>query len=172
MTPSQLQEWHRRKNLCEEKDEIQEALIEWLSGFPWEWWTTNTLKPRNDGENHTLDYSRKCMRRFIADLSAVAWGLRWRDRLKGLYGIVAFEKHKSGSWHWHGLLAGTRGLRRMNVVDWCADHPIYGWARVFPTPTEKEIRYISKYMSKGPGMWEPVGVRWFNDPPEGPILIG
>ena len=41
----------------------------------------------------------------------------------------------------------TGRLRQWEVVDYCAQHNVLGWATCFPTPTEKKWRYVAKYVT-------------------------
>lgn len=169
---------------------MRDALVEWFRAGHWDWFFTvtwppiretavkkpysRTPKPRGGARriapprvkavHNKLAYCRRRMRALIGTLSRIAWGRRWVERKKGLYGIVVWERHKSGAWHAHGLLAGVRDLRRMDVVDYCAEHKGYGWARVYPIRSDRELRYVAKYVGKHPGLWDFLGVRWHEGP--------
>ncbi len=170
--------------------EAHRELVRWLSPLPWQWFITMTwppmrdtnvktphartpkprrgarrvARPRSGPTHNSLEYCQRRVRTLLGRLSRKAWGPRWAERHKGLFGVMVYERHKEGAWHAHGLLAGVRDLRRMDVVDYCAATPGYGWTRVFDFADERQVAYLVKYVAKNPGLMDIVGIRWFEGP--------
>jgi hypothetical protein len=58
------------------------------------------------------------------------------------------ELQQRGSIHFHALLSGVGGLRRLTMMDeWSS---LAGWARIRPVQRQDLVRkYVAKYVAKG-----------------------
>ena len=97
----------------------------------------------------------------------------WAVTLGTVFGILVWEHHKSGEWHAHALIAGTEGRGRFlsGLHAFCKKDPILGHLWMERPESESAAKYIAKYVAKGPGRWEPIGERWFDDPDATPELV-
>lgn len=121
--------------LCQEANE---AMGEWLSGFPWEWYTTHTFKKMDTG-------SKK------ADLAWYAW-------LNSLYltlgkhhpvYVRTTEYQQRGTIHYHALLANLGATSRNLFKDLWG---ISGFGKVMKyDPNRGAGFYLGKYLTKDVG---------------------
>jgi hypothetical protein len=136
------------------------AWQEWIPSLYWDWFATFTWDPKRYPELR-LEFAQRCVFRFLTRLSREVYGRRFAKRGMGLYGVITFERQKNGRWHAHGVIGGTRRLRRLTTMDsWNAS---YGFARIYPVSDEqlKSVVYAVKYAVKGPeplifGTWRNV----------------
>lgn len=76
---------------------LQMAWVEFLGGVPWEWFVTLTFDAKKV----------RSMSRQTASREAVRWcGDIERCLRRSIGWLIALERHKSGRWHAHALLAG------------------------------------------------------------------
>jgi len=167
MTATERQAWGRRCRIREQRSAVGQAVTDWLHHLPFEHFLTVTFKPPADCGRHRLEFCQRCFKRLADEFSVRLWGPRWKLRRKktGLYGVVVWEKHKSGAWHAHALLAGTSGrLEYKELHKYVKDDRYLGHSWIEPfrgEHRERAVRYAAKYITKSPGSWSAFGVRWF-----------
>jgi hypothetical protein len=127
--------------------EIKKAWGVWLDNLAeWVWWVTLTFRDPSEKDQRRgwtkigTDYAKRAWNSFIKALEGsteekVGWCCgteyqRWR-----------------GVPHYHALINGVGGLRRLDWMDWWYNR--YGIARILPYDKTKGAgRYISKYVVK------------------------
>lgn len=114
---------------------LRNEVSDWLSGFPWEWWSTFTFR------FDCSSYSAK-------NIFQKTW-----DKT-GLDYFMAIEWHKwRKSVHIHALMGNTLGIRRLTQMDeW---YKRYGIARIMPYNAKLGAKhYITKYIVKELADWD------------------
>lgn len=90
----------------------REAWRQWLSQLPWDWFATLTFTD----EIHP-DWANRLWHRWSRQLSEEAFGRRYRKRGVGVSWVRATEYTKRGVLHYHSLLNGVSGLKRLSWKD-------------------------------------------------------
>lgn len=137
---------------------LADAWCEFLSRWPWDWFTTHTFRFAAHPER-----ADKVFRVWISKLNRELYGVRWHRRSGGLWWARASEPHKSGRLHFHALVGGP-GLADVHRPDWmdcnakkrgipkCGRcwYCLAGFARIEPPNSSGAVRaYCSKYVTKG-----------------------
>lgn len=131
---------------CKSPSELCQIWGEWLSAMAkWEWYSTFTFR---DPEN----------KRFPG-WSQIGWASahnslkKWHNALvealkySNPLWVACMELQRRGVPHWHLLVAGVEGERRMDWVDWWYEH--YGIARIVAYDERLGARYyLGKYLTK------------------------
>ena len=123
---------------------VKEARAELLGRWSWEWFCTLTFtEPRVHPER-----ANKCFRVWIGRVNDAVFGRHWRRRCLGVTWERGTELQQRGSIHFHALLSGVGGLRRLTMMDeWSS---LAGWARIRPVQRQDLVRkYVAKYVAKG-----------------------
>jgi hypothetical protein len=122
---------------------LQEAWINWLGQWRWEWYCTLTFRD----EVHPEAAERR-FRTFEKMINRALYGPRWFKHGQGIQWVRALEYQRRGVIHFHALLAGVSSLQRST---WTATwHEWAGFARIEPIESPAAVlRYISKYVIRG-----------------------
>jgi hypothetical protein len=113
----------------------------------WDWWATLTFRDRTEAEQKLgwtkvgWKYSGTARDRFTREL-----GLR-----KGLHDVWWVFGREYQTWrgvpHFHGLIGGVEGLRRLSMMDWWFSR--YGIARIEAYDRSLGAGfYLCKYVTK------------------------
>lgn len=113
----------------------------------WDWWATLTFRDRTEAEQKLgwtkvgWGYSGKAWETFVKEL-----GLR-----KGLHDLWWVRGREYQTWrgvpHFHGLIGGLGGLRRLDLMDWW--YAKYGIARIEAYDRSLGAGfYLCKYVTK------------------------
>jgi len=111
---------------------------EFLSGPAWDWYTTHTFKAqdmgRAEGDKH-----------YFAWMNSLKLACRVRQLPPPFYCRVT-EYQKRGTLHYHSLIGGVDGVRRMLFKNFWELH---GFARVVKyQPGRGANFYVGKYLTK------------------------
>ncbi len=157
MTLAERRQWHSRAARAGERRERGRALVEWMLKFEWEWFVTLTFVQAASKPNR-LGFCQRRVGKWLHVLNARIHGRAYRRQRTALYGVTVWERHKSGEWHAHMLVANTGDYRRLSAMDdWDA---LAGYARIYP-PAIKSVAYVVKYVVKS-GAWDVFG-NWKRD---------
>jgi hypothetical protein len=139
-----MRDWHGERACWNQVERdlavaAKDALIDWLNGWPWEWYVTLTFR----GEP-TVGQAMRAWGDLMAELRARGGdpryfrGLEWQQRRVP---------------HFHALVYGVDfAARRMDIVDWWWGH--YGIARILAYDPNRGARhYVGKYLVKDAGGW-------------------
>jgi hypothetical protein len=113
----------------------------------WDWWATLTFRDRTEAEQAQgwtkvgWGYSGKAWDTFTEELGA----------RKGLHDLWWVRGREYQTWrgvpHFHGLIGGVQGLRRLSMMDWWFSK--YGIARIEPYDRSLGAGfYLCKYVTK------------------------
>lgn len=129
------------------------------------WFCTWTFRPRDGGfGEHRREY---CERQVCKLLEEWARNLRGRRaaRREPLHGLLAWERHASGSWHGHGVVSSPW----LPLVPWSptlkrylqdAAYERVGITRVFSVDTPGAVAYCLKYALKESATETVASLRW------------
>lgn len=150
----------------------KESVEEYCLDLRWEWFVTVTFKPELKEPHrgtHSLAFCKRHWTLLLKRLSLQAYGLRWHEKRRGVWGVESWERTRAGRWHVHALVSGIRHLDapqpssmgktaagRFVVMDYTYDHPVLGMSRIYDV-TRKRIEYVVKYVCKGPQHWDCFG---------------
>jgi len=110
---------------------------------PWEWFATFTFEEYVHPER-----ADKLFRLLVSQGNRTLYGPRWHRRDQGITWVRGLEYQRRQVIHYHAILKGVRGLRRMDWVDWWYERA--GIARIYPVRVQEAVlRYVSKYVVKG-----------------------
>jgi len=134
--------------------ELKAAWVELLGRWPWEWFCTLTFAEPNVHPERAA----KCFRVWVATANRMAFGHGWASRGEGVTWVRALEYQRRGTIHFHGLMSGVGGLRRLTLMDRWKE--LAGFARVGAVKDQERVRkYVAKYVVKegdidlgGPGL--------------------
>jgi len=138
---------------------LRDAYGEWISGQPWDLFTTMTHDPRGPhGERKThpeamLKRWGYCMNKASKHL----YGNNWKRHGLGLQWLVGVERHQSWMPHLHGLvrfpLVDIRGPEGKAIFDlaywqkWMTETG--GFCRLdLPRSEQAVVQYVTKYVIK------------------------
>jgi hypothetical protein len=124
---------------------IQDAWIEFLGRWEWDWFATLTFR----GEVHP-EAADKRFRVWISKLNRELFGPRWSKKGVGVRWVRALEYQRRNVIHYHGLIGGL-GVESLRRFDWMdAWEQLAGYARIEP-PRDRGmvVAYCSKYVVKG-----------------------
>ena len=118
-----------------------EAMGEWLSGFPWNWYTTHTFAKADTTP-------RQADQRWQSWLNTLNLQCKVLDLPRPAYARVT-EYQQRGTIHYHALIAGVEPVRRLLFKDlW----EVHGFARVEAYDHERRATfYLGKYLTKTDG---------------------
>ncbi len=144
--------WHKR--------ELQKGWQKWISSYEYDLFVTLTFREETE---HWL--AKKRFEKWIASLNKELFGRRYKQRGRGIRGVVVYESQKRGALHMHVLL-GADGLKELNmeymaklwkcngqknkntgallnrIVNGHADIKVYD-------PEQGAIQYMTKHVYKG-----------------------
>lgn len=151
------------------------AWSEFLSRLgPWECFATFTFRDSTHPEK-----ADKLFRLLVSEGNRALHGPRWHRKGKGITWVRGLEYQRRDVIHYHALLKGMRGLRRLAMMDRWKN--LAGFARIEAVNSQEAVqRYTSKYTIKdrdidmgGPGIpaevrtsggrW-PRGIPWYLSP--------
>ena len=129
-----------RKAALALESRAKSAFGEWLSRFPWDWYVTLTFK-----KDPTFYQAEKAWEGWINGLRLT---LKAQERPMPYY-VRVTEYQKRGVPHFHALIGGVSGIRRLLFKDlW----ELHGFARVLPyNPRLGAGYYLGKYLAKDAG---------------------
>jgi len=141
-----------RANSYSKPDTLVEAWMKFITRFePYHWFVTFTFK--NDIPNSTAN---RIVYRFMRRINEDLYGRRFKNKGLGLTYILARERQKRGTPHFHLLVGGDCWkLKRMKYKQlwegWNGEtFTRYGMARIYKYNRRKGAkRYVSKYCVKG-----------------------
>jgi len=126
----------------------KKAFGEWLSGVPWQWYTTQTFK---------ADYvsPREADYHWYSWFNAVRLAARTAGTTPSIYGKTApyyfrvVEYQDRGTLHFHSLIGNVGDIRRLTFKDFWE---MSGYARVEKYQPGKGANfYVGKYLTKADG---------------------
>jgi hypothetical protein len=122
---------------------LQEAWINWLGQWRWEWYCTLTFRD----EVHP-EAAEKRFRTFVKHINRSLYGPRWYKHGQGIRWVRALEYQRRGVIHFHALLAGADDLPpRRWTATW---HELAGFAKIEPIESPAAVlHYVSKYVIRG-----------------------
>ncbi len=142
---------------------LQEAWVEFLSPFQFQWFCTLTFE-----RNVHPEAGFKTFRRFVNELNRDLYGRHWMKTAQGgIYWIVALERQKRGVIHFHALIGSPEDLnriaRRLTWMDrW---QQLAGYARIEPIRDDTAVRrYVTKYVTKGGDIEFSKNLSWSQQP--------
>jgi len=128
-------------------------LLPKIVGLPYEYWGTLTYgKAEEIPAAHAEDIVARRFRYFVSEINKGIYGKRWIRSGRGVWGVMAIEKHLSGYPHHHFIMGGDRlrqTFRRLDLMDMWAKTFQFGWARIQDYHGETAARYLCKYVAKG-----------------------
>lgn len=141
------------------------AMVEWASKrlVP-SFFVTLTWRPPEHPTlegRHSRDYCKRSADALFKVWSRELGSSRAQvERGEGLFGLLAWERHASGSWHAHGVLVHpTAEPTRENCLHMKElAYTRTGISRVFQALDEGALRYCLKYALKEADTWDIVGL--------------
>lgn len=146
---------HNRRNFdsrrCAIRDsqnteELQAGWIELMCRIDnmvdFDWYATLTFREPVHPESADKRY-----RRWLHKINREVLGVRYWKRSKGVFWVRALEWQKRGVLHFHCLIAGVKGLRRLSYMDkW---NELAGYARIWKYDKNLGAKYyLGKYLTK------------------------
>ncbi len=155
------EEEHERMRLANSLSRTRRRIFEIAACNPWDWFFTGTL----DGEKcdrDDLNGTFKRLSQFLRDFR------KKQDGERVVYMIVP-EQHKSGAWHFHGLIHGLSEAelykfklsdkipKRLkdtirggtDVYTWRDYEKRFGWATFTAVRSQNAVsKYVTKYITK------------------------
>jgi hypothetical protein len=127
-----------------------------IMGQPYEYFGSFTYRDAEEiPSRHAEDIVRKRFSWFLVNVNEAIYGRRWKRQSKGVWGVMATEKHLSGYPHHHAIVGGENLRAQMKYVEmediW---RNLYGIAKVRNYRGKSADKYMCKYVSKG-GIVEP-----------------
>lgn len=128
----------------------------------WDYFVTLTFNQKLIGDRHDLRALSKRLRKFINNYNQRTLGAHVRY-------LLIPEKHKDGTWHFHGLITGMpkEGLRLFSarehlpnhilkklrcggeVYEWLPYRKSFGFCNLEPIQSAERVsKYITKYITK------------------------
>jgi hypothetical protein len=122
---------------------LQEAYVDFLQRWEWEWFCTLTF--RHDA--HPEAAARR-FDGFVARINRRLHGPRWYKHQVGIQWVRALEHQRRGVIHFHAVVAGIAGERPATWEQvW---HDLAGYARIEPIrDTVAVLHYLTKYVRRG-----------------------
>jgi hypothetical protein len=132
------------------RPDLQAPTGAWLSGFPWDWFTTMTFA----APIHPEQAARRWARWVRHVEKEEGHTIRWAR---------ALEYQKRGVIHYHALTWGMLDARRLTYMDaW--EEIGDGFARILPYDPQRGAGfYLGKYVSKGGEI--DLGGKWWQPTP-------
>lgn len=135
------------------KEDLRQVWGNWLTELGdraggWDWWATLTFRDRTEAEiargwtKPGWEYTGRAWDALVEEIEAS----------KGMFGTSHWVRgreyqHWRGVPHFHALVGGVAGLRRMDMVDWWFER--YGIARILPYDRSLGAGfYLCKYVTK------------------------
>jgi hypothetical protein len=126
---------------------LREGWIDWLSGYQWDWFTSQTFRLPIHPEA-----ADKVFRLWVSQINRSLWGPRWHKKGKSIHWVRALEWQKRNVLHFHALISHpTQDLNSVaNRLYWMDRwNQLAGYARIErPRGSDAVVRYVTKYLVK------------------------